>query len=433
MGIEFDWHDAEDERWHHEGDTTDWSGHHPHPHPSPEPAVSPGRKPKGHTIAAWRMSDGGLLRTVGYLGLGVLIGTLISGAIIYYVAQRNQAMARADLQAVISAEAKALAAGDEEIFLSLQDENQAWQEVQRYQLEERDETTTPQELTLDDFVLLNDVAWATVGYAQNGTPYQRMQFYHLVNGQWRRTAPDAAFWGEEKSLETRNMRFVYRARDEALVQKLSQLAEEIYSRTVLEFNVGASPHLTFYIDPEPRPNSPRMIAGEFHLASPQLTGVRADGELPIALSQKTAYSIIQRLAFEKAGGSTSRDAEQTMAGSNWVVLHGIVYWQLDRLLPDNTAVPGLEARVQEASSSNELMPLSSLWPPYRYGSLSRSALALAEAHSMIAYLADTTDPGRIPILLRTLGESINPNETLAALGLNFRQFEQAWRAYTLAP
>ncbi|QLQ07945.1 MAG: hypothetical protein HZY76_19405 [Anaerolineae bacterium] len=105
MGIEFDWHDAEDERWRHEGDAADWTGHHAQPQAAP--AGRPERKPKGRTIAAWRMSDGGLLRTAGYLGLGVLIGTLISAGIIYYVAQRNQALARADLQAVINAEARA--------------------------------------------------------------------------------------------------------------------------------------------------------------------------------------------------------------------------------------------------------------------------------------------------------------------------------------
>lgn len=430
MGIQFDWHDAEDERWHHEDDAADWGGHHPTSQPSMR---VPGRKPKGHTIATWRMSDGGLLRTVGYLGLGVLIGTLISGGIIYYVAQRNQAMARADLQAVISAEGKALATGDEEIFLSLQDDNQGWQELQRYQLEERDDSTTPSELTLDDFVLLNDVAWATVGYEQAGIPYQRMQFYHLVNGQWRRTAPDPTFWGEEKSLETRNIRYVYRARDESLVQKLSQLAEDIYSRTALEFNVGASPHLTFYIDPEPRPNSPLMTEGEFHLPSPQLTGVRRDGELPIGFSEKAAYSIILRLALEKSGTKIGSGTVQPTVGPNWMVMHGVVYWQLDRLLPGNTTVPGLKARLQEAGSRSELMPLSSLWPPYRYGNLRRSALALAEAYSMVSYLADTTDPGRIPILLRALGETVNPTQTMAALSVNFREFEQAWRAYTLTP
>lgn len=430
MGIEFDWHDAEDERWHHEDDTAEWREHPGQPASPPATAV---RKPKGRTIATWRMSDGGLLRTVGYLGLGVLIGTLISGGIIYFVAQRNQAMARADLQAVISAEARALATGDEEIFLSLQDDSEAWQEIQRYELEAREITNAPTELSLDNFVLLNEIAWATVGFEQSGTPYQRMQFYRLVNGQWRRTAPDLSFWGEEKSLETRNIRFVYRARDEALVQKLSQVAEDVYSRTALEFNVGASPRLTFYIDPEPQPNSPLITAGEVHLASPQLTGIRNDGELPIEFSQKAAYSIILRLALEKSGIKIGSRVPEPTIGPNWVVMQGVVYWQLDRLLPDNTTVPGLRARLHEASSRNELMPLSSLWPPYSYGSLRRTALALAEAHSMVSFLADTTDPGRIPLLLRSLDETVNPNVTLDALGLDFRQFEQAWRAYTIGP
>jgi len=79
------------------------------------------------------------------------------------------------------------------------------------------------------------------------------------------------------------------------------------------------------------------------------------------------------------------------------------------------------------------LPISSLWPPFRFSSLERTSMALAESYNVVTYLADSTDPGRIPVLLRALGDGLSAAETMARLGLNLRSFEQQWRSYALAP
>ena len=371
------------------------------------------------------------MRVVRYLGLGVLIGAVISIGVIYALAQRNRAAARADLQAIITVEANALAAGDEEIFLAFQDDSDAaWQNLQKTQMDQLRRSAISVTLTLDDFVLTGDVAWATVRYQQDNVDYQRVQFYRLVDGQWKRTAPDTAYWGEEKTLETPHLRFTYREKDEALIKALSSVAEDFYSRTHLAFNVGASPQLEFYFDPEAQPAQARFNEGRFHLSSPQLTGVRRDGQLPAELVETVAYDISLRLAMEKSGLFLRG---RNFANGNWVMLQGVVFWQLQRLAPNNSVTQEMVAQFGTMASQGQFFPISSLWPPFRFGSLERTSAALAESYNVVNYLADSTNPGRIPVLLRALGDGLTASAAFERLGLDLRDFEQQWRSYALAP
>ncbi len=433
MSIQFDWHDAEDERWAHDNDDRRSTQHDWRPPDAQEQAPTPAarQKAKGRQVASQRTTHWETMRVVRYLGLGVLIGAIISIGVIYAVAQRNRAAARADLQAIITVEANALAAGDAEIFLAFQDDSDAaWQNLQKTQMDQLRRSAISATLTLDDFVLTGDVAWATVRYQQDNVDYQRVQFYRLVDGQWKRTAPDTAYWGEEKTLETPHLRFTYREKDEALIKALSSVAEDFYSRTHLAFNVGASPQLEFYFDPEAQPAQARFNEGRFHLSSPQLTGVRRDGQLPAELVETVAYDISLRLAMEKSGLFLRG---RNFANGNWVMLQGVVFWQLQRLAPNNSVTQEMAAQFGKMASQGQFLPISSLWPPFRFGSLERTSAALAESYNVVNYLADSTDPGRIPVLLRALGDGLTASVAFERLGLDLRDFEQQWRSYALAP
>lgn len=435
MSIQFDWHDSEDERWRHgDGDHRparhDWRP--PEDQESAPPAASAlPQKPKGRQVASQHTTHWEATRVVRYLGLGALIGTIISLGVIYAVAQRNREIAQADLQAVITVEANALAAGDEEIFLTFQDDSDAaWQNLQKTQMDQLSSSAVSATLTLEDFILTGDVAWATVRYQHDQVDYQRIQFYRLVAGHWKRTAPDTAYWGEERSLETRHLIFHYREKDEALVKALSDLAEDFYSRTHLDFNVGASPQLEFYLDADAPPTQARFDEGRFHLSSPQLSGVRLDGQLPAELVETVAYDISLRLAMEKSGLFLRT---RNFANGNWVLLQGVVFWQLQRLVPDNAMTAGISEQFGTVASQGQFLPISALWPPFRYGSIERTSQALAQSYQVVTYLANSTDPGRIPVLLRALGDGLSPSDTMQRLGLDLREFEQQWRAYALAP
>lgn len=436
MSIQFDWHDAEDERWQHDDEANASPSAHDWRPPEARNAPAPGsamttRPAKGRQVASERTTHWETTRVVRYLGLGVFIGLVISLGAIYIMAQRNRAAARADLQAVISVEASALAKGDEEVFLAFQDDTDAaWQNLQKNQIEQLRSRAITTPLILDDFTLTGDTAWAVVHYEQDGAEYQRIQFYRLVEGQWKRTAPDASYWGEAMTLETRHFVFHHYAKDEALVKALAEQAEEFYSRTQLDFNVGASPLFTFHLEPQTQPAQARYSEGLFHLSSPQLTGVRRDGHLPAELLETVAYNISLRLAMEKSGLFLRA---RNFGSGNWMMLQGVVFWQLERLTPDNRMTANLDAQFQAAASQGQFLPVTALWPPFRLGSIERTSLAMAQSYHIVTYLANSTAPGRIPVLLRALGDGLDASATLERLGFDLRTFEQQWRAYALAP
>ena len=146
--------------------------------------------------------------------------------------------------------------------------------------------------------------------------------------------------------------------------------------------------------------------------------------------ETVAYDISLRLAMEKSGLFLR---SRNFANGNWVLLQGVVFWQLQRLVPGNSVTHGLTGQFGTMASQGQFLPISSLWPPFRFNSLERTSLALAESYNVITYLADSTDPGRIPILLRALGDGLSAADTMERLGLNLREFEQQWRSYALAP
>ncbi|MFZ1598972.1 MAG: hypothetical protein WAW26_24245, partial [Anaerolineae bacterium] len=157
---------------------------------------------------------------------------------------------------------------------------------------------------------------------------------------------------------------------------------------------------------------------------------RLDGQLPAELVETVAYDISLRLAMEKSGLFLRT---RNFANGNWVLLQGVVFWQLQRLVPDNAMTAGISEQFRTVASQGQFLPISALWPPFRYGSIERTSQALGQSYQVVTYLANSTDPGRIPVLLRALGDGLSPSDTMQRLGLDLREFEQQWRAYALAP
>ena len=101
--------------------------------------------------------------------------------------------------------------------------------------------------------------------------------------------------------------------------------------------------------------------------------------------------------------------------------------------PENSGTHSLVDNFKSIAAQWRFLPITSVCPPYRSSGLERTSIALADSYNVDTYLADSTDPGRIPVLLRALGDGLSAAETMARLGLNLRSFEQQWRSYALAP
>ncbi|MEZ4661788.1 MAG: hypothetical protein R2911_29910 [Caldilineaceae bacterium] len=65
------------------------------------------------------------------------------------------------------------------------------------------------------------------GWWQLG-PYRETRFYRQGPNGWLRTLPPAAFWGQERVLETNHLRFEFRERDAATIMAIANRIEESY-------------------------------------------------------------------------------------------------------------------------------------------------------------------------------------------------------------
>jgi hypothetical protein len=75
-----------------------------------------------------------------------------------------------------------------------------------------------------------------VMYTEHGEPaYRQTRFYRRIGPDWRQTAPDAALWGPERSLETPSFVFHFRQNDAPAVIAIAPQIEALY--TTLRRNV----------------------------------------------------------------------------------------------------------------------------------------------------------------------------------------------------
>jgi hypothetical protein len=76
-----------------------------------------------------------------------------------------------------------------------------------------------------------------VRYTEQGAPaYRQMRFYRRIGPDWRQTAPDAALWGPERSLETTFLVFHFRQNDASAVIAVATQMDALY--TMMRHNFG---------------------------------------------------------------------------------------------------------------------------------------------------------------------------------------------------
>jgi hypothetical protein len=102
------------------------------------------------------------------------------------------------------------------------------------------------------------------------------RFYALTGTGWAPVAPVSAFWGDQETLETRHLRFVFRTRDRALVTAVASEAEAYYAalqrvaaRTEMP-SAGSSALLTIELLPEAKGPCTRQTLARIGLTSPLL-------------------------------------------------------------------------------------------------------------------------------------------------------------------
>lgn len=94
------------------------------------------------------------------------------------------------------------------------------------------------DLALDTVDVQRDQAVArVVMYTEHGEPaYRQTRFYRRTEEGWQQTEPDAALWGQERSLESLFVTFYFRQQDAPAVSAVAAQVNNLY--TTLRRNLG---------------------------------------------------------------------------------------------------------------------------------------------------------------------------------------------------
>ena len=150
----------------------------------------------------------------------------------------------AALYKTIAREAQALADGDRAAFDQIVDiQNYNHYQALLDNLEAWGQPTDAALYSILDFRLTaTDKAWVEVKQFRVDRFVQEIRFYHLRNGEWRRTDFDPSFWsGRTETSETPHFRFTYFIEDYELIEPLASLLEGDYEQICTDFDCPLAP------------------------------------------------------------------------------------------------------------------------------------------------------------------------------------------------
>jgi len=371
---------------------------------------------------------------------------LVSATVLFLrhrVAQ-NQRQLRAELQALIDLEARAIANGDRELFLSLKrDEHDAWfmwqQNTFDYFAENPD--TWPH-LRVTDVEVVDEYAWVhTIGTSKESEdPFRWILFYRWTKDAWRHAPPDLRYWGPERVQDKGRLRFVYHARDEPAVEPIAVELNELLTALCEDLSCQADLRLRVHLSlPYPygrqSPSAPDEIVFLSPASSPQPGGAPST-----LLSANLQGEVLAHyIAFETAGGKKRWESNPHGA---WLV-HAAASWAHERLAqsserPSWQFYTGQGQELLRNAIRNGRKPsLDDLWHKSYAASLSYPSMVQyvsryidldgAKARAVIDYLIETYGKEAVPRLLKAIGGHDTLEAALQeALGVNQVELEPIW-------
>lgn len=192
------------------------------------------------------------------------------------------------LESVIDREAQALAGGDPETFLSLQDQSDGrWFQAQSRAFHAWGRPfadygsmtclSRPLYTIFESGSLSSDRAWADVSQFRNGQYFRETRFYRQVNGQWLRTQPDLSFWlGKQQSFQTKHFEASDPTEDNTFIQMVAQRFEAAYDQVCADLDcTGDAAPIQLAISPSVEHSQWSAVDqhGTIVLPSPRISGM----------------------------------------------------------------------------------------------------------------------------------------------------------------
>jgi hypothetical protein len=373
-----------------------------------------------------------LRRLLRDLAILVLVVAMIAAFAMWRNYQENLARIRGDIQATVNDEAWAWHQTEEGLIGDLVDPQassewlRGYSEVQaRLRRWAGDAATRPvvevrrveprAEVALVEVLVTEpDVPWMTA-------PYRESRFYRLDEERWLRTSPDAAFWGDARSLDTEHFHFAFQERDAATVTAVAGEIDALYGALREAVGLGApeaGEMLTVTVEPRLDITYWRFEHDQLAVPSPELLPVPEESSYEVRLRESLVYPLTQRVIRERM-----RDIR---AWVNWgVIQEGAVFWLMweHRTIPSAwryRQVEELKARLAQEPSLrlNDLILPGARW------------VHIMAAETVVAYAVSTYGVERLPALLEGFEEHLTW-KTLApeVYGVSAEEFELGWRQY----
>jgi hypothetical protein len=387
--------------------------------------------------------------------LAALIFGAVALAALWLIQEQWRRQLEGELRSTLLLEAQALARGDREIFLGLQDpQDEKWRRAQSDLLDKARQADIPaDQVEIIALGVEGDWAWAEVraprpaaglfrqSAAAGAALIEQVQFYRRIDDRWKRVAPSPdflAYWGEAAALEAPYLQVEFPERDrpqvEAWLAALGPYAQEV----CLDLGCPAEMRLSIVLSPTlDLDESLQQIAPDairLSFPSPHASGIRQDhlhSEEPMLIA--LSFSL---MAVAQSSGSTMAAYEFEGRGlpARVTLARAIFYHEFDRAVA-LLATPEFQA--EWANFKETLMnPLSQgEWLSLAQMDLAPSWRAPeGQAWTLVEYVAETYGREHIGELLRAAQSAPSLSEALRT-GLavqDVNAFERNWRSFVAA-
>ncbi len=345
----------------------------------------------------------------------------------------------------IAREANALALGDTQLFMALQDpDDDQWRQKQLAGFKPWG-TPLPGGDRLYTIAvtgtLSNDRAWADVIQYRDGRYFRETRFYRLAQNRlfWLRTRPalDPDFWGKVVTDTTEHFDVVFHERDAfPAAWSMSHEFEQLHARACNMLGCwGVLPpgrQFTLVMLPTTgEPNVTRDLTGHITitLPSPSIMGVYYQSAsnpywyTDPRIKKSFGQFVYPSLVIDIAGG-----LEHWQKSHNGNLLVGAIgNWGRVRL---GWAQPEEALYQPELLNSKKLPSLDALWDwPLTTSTSGIGDLLFVESTALIKFIDETYGSEKVIALLRAVPDAQSLPDAIKTIGLPYDSFKQKWQAW----
>lgn len=267
--------------------------------------------------------------------------------------------------------------------------------------------------------------------------YSETRFYERSSdGVWRRTSPDARFWGDQRQLASEHFKFTYRMRDHTQVRAVLPQLEAFYGQALRDLKLNAADIGPFEIEIVPTTdniawrfsNDRRLTTTSAHLL-PTTIGYAPEERLLRSVVSPLAYYLVQR-AVERPTA-----LGDWVAGADWGrVTFGVAQWLALSGAPLPTAWQAqLEADFRRDLASGGQPQLVGLTSYEANRAFSSRYSAQMIPISLADYIAAAYGRDKLGALLSVIKQYRTWDEvSRAVFGVERAAFEAGWQAHVRA-